>query len=489
METIKHISDLKPAIVWKYFREVTQIPRPSKKEERIIQYLESFAAKQHLPFKKDDIGNVLICKAATPGYEDRPVVVLQSHLDMVCEKNRDVVHDFDKDPIVTVVDGDWLRAEGTTLGADNGIGVAAELAVLASEDVEHGPIECLFTVDEETGLSGAGALKEGFMTGKILLNLDSEDEGELFIGCAGGKSTTATFTYEPLSAPAELHYFRIGAGGLNGGHSGSDIHKGLGNANKLLARFLYLIRKDFTVVLSALEGGNLHNAIARESYAVIGLAGEDREAVRVWLNRFAADVENELKHVDPNVCLTMETVDPPRTCFGDEQAGRLINALLACPHGVMAMSREMEGLVETSTNLASVKRAGENRVVVGTSQRSSIESAKIAVADQVAAVFQLAGATVEQGEGYPGWAPDTRSAILETARETYRNLFGKEPKIKAIHAGLECGLFLEKYPYLDMISFGPTLRDVHSPNERIEIATVGLWWRHLLEILKYANIG
>ncbi|MDR1676182.1 MAG: aminoacyl-histidine dipeptidase [Tannerella sp.] len=484
MEKTKQLSDLQPVAVWKYFHEVTQIPRPSKKEEKIIRYLEAFAAEHRLPLRKDGAGNVLIRKPATPGYENRPVVILQSHLDMVCEKNNDVVHDFETDPIRTVIDGDWLRAEGTTLGADNGIGIAAELALLAADDAEHGPIECLFTVDEETGLTGAAALKEGFLTGNILLNLDSEDEGELFIGCAGGKSTTATFVCEPQPAPPDLHYLRLRVSGLNGGHSGCDIHKGLGNAVKLLARLLSLLKKDFRPALAALEGGNLHNAIARESCAVIGLKPEDREAACVLLNRFAADVENELKQADPGVRLTMETVEAPPTCFGDELADRLTDALLACPHGVMGMSREMEGLVETSTNLASVKMKEGNRIVVGTSQRSSVESAKTAVADQVAAVFRLAGAAVEQGEGYPGWAPDTRSAILRTAQEAYRRLFGKEPAVKAIHAGLECGLFLEKYPHLDMISFGPTLRDVHSPNERIEIATVDLWWRHLLEVLK-----
>ncbi|MDR2042156.1 MAG: aminoacyl-histidine dipeptidase [Tannerella sp.] len=484
MEKKKQPSDLQPVEVWKYFREVTQIPRPSKKEEKIIRYLEAFAAEHHLPVRKDGAGNVLIGKPATAGYENRPTVILQSHLDMVCEKNRDTVHDFEKDPIRTVVDGEWLRAEGTTLGADNGIGIAAQLAILASDSAVHGPIECLFTVDEETGLTGAAALEEGFMTGSILLNLDSEDEGELFIGCAGGKDTTAVFTYEPLPAPADLHYVRLGVSGLHGGHSGCDIHKGLGNAVKLLARLLALLKRDFRPVLASLEGGNLHNAIARESWAVVGLKPEDREAARVVLNLFAADVENELKHADPGVRLTMETVEAPATCFGDGLTDRLTDALLACPHGVIGMSREMEGLVETSTNLASVKMKTGNRIVVGTSQRSSIESAKAAVADQVAAVFRLAGAAVEQGVGYPGWAPDTRSAILRTAQETYRQLFGKEPKVKAIHAGLECGLFREKYPHLDMISFGPTLCDVHSPNERIEIATVGLWWRHLLEVLK-----
>lgn len=481
---MKQITDLTPSIVWKYFYEITQVPRPSKKEGKIIQYLENFATSHNLPVKKDKAGNILISKAATKGYEHFPVVILQSHMDMVCEKNSDVIHDFDNDPIKTIVDGEWLRADGTTLGADNGIGMAAELAILASDDIAHGPIECLFTVDEETGLTGAKALETGFMTGKILLNLDSEDEGELFIGCAGGKGTVATFQYEPIPAASSMQYFRIAVTGLNGGHSGSDIHKGLGNANKLLARFLYMLKKDYNFVLSAWEGGNLHNAIAREGYAVIGLQGDDREKVRVLLNEFTAAIENELKHVDQHVRMTMETVDQPETILEQKFSEKLINAILACPHGVINMSHDMEGLVETSTNLASVKMKEGNKIVVGTSQRSSVESEKNAIADQVAATFILAGAEVEHGEGYPGWAPNPNSKILKVAQEAYRDLFQKDAQIKAIHAGLECGLFLEKYPYLDMISFGPTLRDVHSPGERIEIATVDLWWRHLLEILK-----
>ena len=481
---MKQISDLPPTIVWKYLHEVTQVPRPSKKEEKIIRYLETFASEHGLPIKKDSVRNVLITKPATHGYNHYPTVILQSHLDMVCEKNNNVVHDFDNDPIEAVIDGEWVRANGTTLGADNGVGIAAQLAILASDDIEHGPIECLFTVDEETGLTGASALEEGFITGTILLNLDSEDEGELFIGCAGGKGTVATFTYEPVPAPASMQYFRIGVSGLNGGHSGCDIHKGLGNANKLLVRFLYLLKKNFHFVLAAIEGGNLHNAIAREAYAIIGIESKDKENVRIVLNHFAADIENELKHTDPKARMIMETVDKSSTCFCDVFAGRLINALLACPHGVKAMSWDIEGLVETSTNLASVKMIDEHTVVVGTSQRSSVESAKNAIADQVAAVFLLAGAEIKHGEGYPGWTPNPDSKILKVAQETYRKLFNKEPKVTAIHAGLECGLFLKKYPYLDMISFGPTICDVHSPNERLKIDTVDLWWKHLLELLK-----
>ena len=478
------ITDLRPNIVWKYFHEVTQVPRPSKKEGKMIAFLESFAEAHHIAIKKDAVGNILMSKPATPGMENRPVVVLQSHMDMVCEKNNDTKHDFDNDPIETVIDGEWLRANGTTLGADNGIGVAAELALLASDDIEHGPIECLFTVDEETGLTGAKAVQEGFMTGDILLNLASEDEGEIFMGCAGGKDTQATFHYTPVPAPEALHYVRIDVKGLNGGHSGGEIHKGLGNANKILVRYLYLLRQQCPFVLCEIDGGNLRNAIAREAHAVIGLPTEHKETARVLLNHFAADVENELKHVDKNVRLIMESVERPAFRIDDETAEKVIFAMHACPHGVIGMSHDIEGLVETSTNLASIKMKEENTILVGTSQRSSIESCKIAVANQVAATFNLAGAEVRHGDGYPGWAPNPDSKILKVAQDSYKRLFGKEAKIKAIHAGLECGLFLTKYPHLDMISFGPTLRDVHSPNERIEIKTVELWWQHLTDLLK-----
>ena len=478
------IKDLEPKAVWKYFDEITQVPRPSKKEGLIIRYIEETAAKNRIAVKKDKAGNLLLSKPGTKGYEALPTVVLQAHLDMVCEKNNDVTFDFEKDPIQTVVDGEWLCAKGTTLGADNGIGLAAALAVVTSEDIEHGPVECLFTVDEETGLTGANALKKGFITGNILLNLDSEDEGEIFIVCAGGKGTVATFTYKAIPTPKSFRYFRVAVSGLNGGHSGSDIHKGLGNANKILARFLYRLQGEFPFSLTEIQGGNLHNAIAREAYAIIGTAPKNTESLRIMLNHFAADIENELKRVDPNVKLTMETAEAPKKCLPRTLKEKLVYALLACPHGVKSMSLDIEGLVETSTNLASVKMVGDTQIVIGTSQRSSIESAKNAIADQVAAVFRLAGAKVVHGEGYPGWAPNPDSKILTVAQESYRRLFGKEAKIMAIHAGLECGLFLEKYPQLDMISFGPTMRNVHSPDERLEIKTVDLWWRHLLDILK-----
>ncbi len=479
------ITDLEPQIVWKYFDEITKVPRPSKKEEKIIAYLEDFAQKNHIAYKKDEVGNIVMSKPATPGMENRETVVLQSHVDMVCEKNNGTQHDFEKDPIETIVDGDWLRANGTTLGADNGIGVAAELALLASDNIEHGPIECLFTIDEETGLTGAKALKSGFMTGNILLNLDSEDEGQIFMGCAGGKDTQALFHYQALQTSPNRQYFRIDVKGLNGGHSGGEIHKGLGNANKLLVRFLFILKKNkIDFLLCSIDGGNLRNAIAREAHAVVGLRPEDKETVRILLNHFAADVENELKHVDKNVRLVMESTDKPETYIDSATAEKVIYAMHACPHGVLGMSHDIEGLVETSTNLASIKMKENHTILVGTSQRSSIESYKEMAANQVASTFLLAGAEVSHGDGYPGWAPNPDSVILKVAQETYERLFHKQPEIMAIHAGLECGLFLEKYPTLDMISFGPTLRDVHSPNERIEIKTVGMWWSHLLELLK-----
>ena len=479
------ITDLSPALVWKYFHEVTQVPRPSKKEEKIIKYLETFAAEHKIAIKKDASGNILMSKPATQGKENVPTVILQSHVDMVCEKNNGTEHDFDNDPIETIVENGWLRANGTTLGADNGIGVAAELALLASNDIEHGPIECLFTVDEETGLTGAKMLEKGFLTGNILLNLDSEDEGEIFMGCAGGKDTAATFTYTPQAAPEGMFYFRIDVKGLNGGHSGGEIHKQLGNANKILVRYLFLLKKEIgSLVLCSIDGGNLRNAIAREAHAVVGVPYNAKESVRVLLNHFTTDIENELKHVDTNVKLLLESAEKPAFCIDETTATNLIYSMHACPHGVLGMSQDIEGLVETSTNLASVKMKEGNTIVVGTSQRSSIDSCKVYAANMVASTFLLAGASVAHGDGYPGWGPNPNSAILQVGQDAFKRLFNKEAKIKAIHAGLECGLFLEKYPQLDMISFGPTLRDVHSPNERIEIATVQLWWDHLLEVLK-----
>ena len=475
--------NLKPECVFHYFAEICKIPRPSKKEEKIIAYLKEFGKAHQLETLVDKAGNVLIRKTATPGYEDRKTVILQSHIDMVCEKNKDTEHDFEKDPIETYVDGEWLRAKGTTLGADNGIGVATELAILASNDIEHGPVECLFTVDEETGLTGAFALEKGFMNGDILLNLDSEDEGELFIGCAGGVRALAEFDYETVAVPEGYFCFRVSLEGLTGGHSGDDINKMRANANKVLCRFLYQISRKYDFYLLDIEGGNLHNAIPREAHALCAIPMEHKEDVRVDWNVFAAEVEEEYSVTEKNMKFKLESETFCGTAIDRQVTTNFLRAMQGAFNGVFAMSQDMPGLVETSSNLASVK-VRDNKIIITSSQRSSILSARKNVADTMQAIFELAGARVDVGEGYPGWKPNTHSEILAIAVQTYKELFGTEPKVKAIHAGLECGLFLEKYPSLDMVSFGPTLRGVHSPDERMLIPTVDKYWRHLLAILK-----
>ena len=479
--------DLQPAVVFHYFEEVCQVPRPSKKEEKIRAYLLEFAKKHGLAAKTDEAGNVLIEKPASAGKENLKTVVLQSHMDMVCEKNKDTEHNFETDPIQTYVDGEWLRAKGTTLGADNGIGIATQLAVLASEDIEHGPIQCLFTVDEETGLTGAFALKEGFMNGDILINLDSEDEGELFIGCAGGAGTTAQFPCPMTAAPEGYFFFRVAVKGLTGGHSGDDINKNRANANKLLNRFLVQLMEKYDLRLCEIDGGNLHNAIPREAHDVCAVPMKDKESVRVDLNVYLSEVENEFAVTEPNLVMELESESPRAEVMEQEAMKKFLLSLYAVHNGVYAMSQDIPGLVETSSNLASVKQR-DGKIVVVTSQRSSILSSRKDMSQMVAAAFLLGGAEVTTGDGYPGWKPNPNSEVLQIAVESYKRLFATEPKIKAIHAGLECGLFLEKYPSLDMVSFGPTLRGVHSPDERMLIPTVDKFWRHLLDVLAHIPV-
>lgn len=477
--------ELTPANVFGYFEQICQVPRPSKHEEQIRAFLVEFGRKHGLDTRVDATGNVLICKPATPGMENRKTVILQSHMDMVCEKNHDVKHDFLIDPIRTVIDGEWLRAEGTTLGADNGIGVATQMAVLTDTTLQHGPIECLFTYDEETGLTGAFALEEGFISGDILLNLDSEDEGELFIGCAGGIDTVARFTYADVPVPTGYFAASIHVKGLQGGHSGDDIHRGRGCAVKILNRFLNQAMQHYDFYLCQVDGGNLRNAIAREAHAIIAIPEADKHDLRARLNVFTAEIQAELAVSDPGLEIVMESENTPSFAIDRGTTTRLIRALYAVPHGVYAMSQDIPGLVETSTNLASVKMLPEEGVIrVETSQRSSTDSQKRDINYMVRTVFQLAGAEVSSGEGYPGWKPNPHSAILAIATESYRRLFGCEAKVKAIHAGLECGLFLQKYPHLDMFSFGPTLRGVHSPDERMHIPTVQKFWDHLTDVLR-----
>ena len=475
--------ELKPASVFHYFEEICKVPRPSKKEEKIIAYLMKFAEEQGLEAKKDEAGNILMKKPATPGKENLKTVILQSHIDMVCEKNSDSTHDFLNDPIETYIDGEWLKAKGTTLGADNGIGMAAQLAVLAANDIEHGPIECLFTVDEETGLTGAFALKEGFMDGDILINLDSEDEGEIFIGCAGGIDTTVDLTFGKDCVEKDTTAFIIKVSGLKGGHSGDDINKGLGCANKIITRILWRATDELGLRIAKIDGGNLRNAIAREAYAIITIPSKNAETWKSNVEAFEKAVQYEFRTTEPNLKVTTECTDMPAYLMDCKTQANLLNALYACAHGVLAMSREIPNFVETSTNLASVKMDDE-KIYITTSQRSSVESAKRAAAEKIEATFRLIGAHVTHGDGYPGWTPNPDSKILKTAVDAYQRLFGKQPIVRAIHAGLECGLIGEKYEGMDMISYGPTLRGVHSPDERVEIKTVEMFWQHTLEILK-----
>ena len=477
------IKDLKPALVFSIFDEINHVPRPSKKEEKIREYLLDFAARNNIAVRTDAIGNVVMSKPATPGKEDAPTVVLQSHMDMVCESN-DKNFDFNTQPIRTIIDGEWLRADGTTLGADNGIGMAASLAALIDKDLVHGPLEALFTVDEETGLTGANNLGEGMIEGSILLNLDSEDDAEIFVGCAGGVDTTCTFNYKRSFAPTDFHFFRLEISGGLGGHSGGDIHLGRANANKLLARFLYTLSLEHEVSLAEIDGGNLRNAIPRAAHAVFGVDTARKESVRVAFNKFVADIEVEYKGIEPTLHFELSTEERPEYAIDLDTTMRLLEALYSAPHGVVSMSRDLEGLVETSTNLASVKMLPDSKVLVTTSQRSSVESRKWDIARQVEALFRLAGAEVTHGDGYPGWAPDMNSRIMRIASDAYEELYGVKPAIKAIHAGLECGLFRAKYPHLDMVSFGPTLRDVHSPSERMHIPAVERFWGQLTRTLE-----
>ena len=477
------LSNLEPKKVWQYFEEITQVPRSSKKEEKIIAFLLDFAKKNNLEAKKDHIGNVLISKPATKGMENLKSVLLQSHMDMVCEANRDVDINFDTDPITPVIDGEWVKAKGTTLGADDGIGMAAQMAILTDNTIKHGYIECLFTVDEETGLTGAFEIKPGFFNSQILLNLDSEDEGEIFIGCAGGIDAVASFDYKEENSNNKHIAYKFTINGLKGGHSGDEIHKGFGNSNKIANRFLFDINNKFEARLSHFDGGNKRNAIAREAEFIFTIDSKYKNDVLDLFQAFKNSIIKEISITEPKINMELNSIEIPKTVIDFETQKNLTYALYACPHGVHAWSPAIEGMVETSTNLASVKFS-DKKIKVVTSQRSSLDSGKQDINNMVITVFELAGAKVESDGGYPGWAPDTNSEILTVAEKSYEKLFGNKPVVRAIHAGLECGLFLEKYPSLDMISFGPTLRGVHSPDEKIEIKTVDMWWRHLLDVLE-----
>ena len=481
---------MEPKAVFDIFAQINQVPRPSKHEERISQWLQSFAAEHGIECVADEAMNVIMRVPATPGYEHHEGVILQAHMDMVCEKNSDVEHDFMTDPIQTYVDGEFLRAKGTTLGADDGIGISMALAAITDPNLQHPAIECLFTVDEETGLTGAMKLQDGVLRSKRLINIDSEDDGQIFIGCAGGIDTLAKMHYksEIINHKSQIA-IRLSVTGLLGGHSGDDINKGRANANQLLVWFLARIWPQTELQLARIEGGNLRNAIAREAQAVLCVPMAYKEQIRIEWNHYVAQMEAVFGEVEKDMRLDLETCDMPDTFIPADKAYRLIMALCECPHGMIAMSKEMPGLVETSTNLASIKMKGDEAkgecyIEINTSQRSSIEASKHHLKWAVEQALSLACDEVTHGDGYPGWAPNPNSALLEVVRKAYKDLFKDEPQVLAIHAGLECGLFLEKYPYLDMVSIGPQMYGVHSPQERLSIPSTERCYKWLCQTLQ-----
>lgn len=477
-------NELKPASVFEHFAQINKIPRPSKHEEKMIEYLKNFGESRNLETVVDETGNVVIRKKASKGYENKKTLILQSHMDMVCDKLVDKEINFEEDPIETYVDGEWMKAKGTTLGADDGIGCAMQLAVLDDDTLEHGPVECVFTRDEETGLTGANGMKEGFMTGDMLINLDSEDEGQFFISCAGGMTTIAKFKIERENAPEDYFFMKLSLKGLHGGHSGDDINKKFANGIKLLARFIYLINEKYGVRLVSFNSGRMHNAIPRDGVVVFAVPAQYKENVSVDLNVFTKEVEDEFHVTENDIHFSLESTDKAPV-VKEPVNTKFIQALQAVDNGVMAMCQDeaLAWMVETSSNVASVATT-DNEITVVASQRSNVMSNLTNMGNTIKALFQLAGAEVTQGDQYPAWQMKQDSKLTEIVAETYRKLFNKEPQIIGIHAGLECGLFSEKYPNLDMVSMGPTLRGVHSPDERLLIPTVQMVWDHLLEIMK-----
>lgn len=477
------LSGLNPVPVWTYFEEICKIPRLSKNEGKIRNYLLGFAEMNNLESKEDSVGNILIARPASPGFENRKTLVLQSHMDMVGEKNSDYPHNWLTDPIVPYIEGGFIRARGTTLGADDGIGIASQMAVLTDSGIEAGRIECLFTVDEETGMTGAMNLQPGYFEGKTLINLDSEDEGILFIGCAGGMDTVGSLKYNTIDAGGGTAGIEISLTGLRGGHSGDEIHKGFGNSVKLMTRILKDLSDKFTVSVNRFDGGNLRNAIPREAFAVITVDSTVKGDVIERIMAFQDILNGEFGELEKDLKIVAKVIEAPPKVMDRESQARLLNSLNCCPHGVVAWSHEMDDLVETSTNLASVNFTENNVIKIITTQRSSVESSKHNVAGMVESCLLLAGAEVKHSDGYPGWKPNLKSEILGITRESYIRLFGKEPQVKAIHAGLECGLFYDKFSGLDMISIGPTIRGAHTPEERIEIKTVQMFWDLLNDVI------
>jgi dipeptidase D len=478
------LSQLNPAPLWTYFEEICSIPRLSKNEGKIRQYLLGFAEKNNLESKEDEVGNILIIKPPAMGMENRKTVVLQSHMDMVGEKNADYPHNWTIDPIIPAVKDGWVTATGTTLGADDGIGIASQLAILTDKNLKAGKIECLFTVDEESGMTGAINLKVDFFSGRTLLNLDSEDEGILFIGCAGGMDTIGTMNYQAVPVHNGSDALDISITGLHGGHSGDEIHKGYGNAVKIMNRLLCDLSSQFNISLAYFNGGNLRNAIPREAFATIVFEKTAILQVKKRIDEFCSTQINEFAELEKDLKISLNKTDIPAFVMDEESQKKFLEALTCCPHGVIAWSQEMDDLVETSTNLASAKFSDNHTIRIITTQRSSVESAKIDAGDMVESCLRLANAEVVHSNGYPGWKPNMTSEILKITRKSYVGLFGKEPLVRAIHAGLECGLVYEKIKGIDMISFGPTIKGAHTPNEMIEIKTAQMFWDLLIDVVR-----
>ena len=479
------IHSLQPQEVWRNFAKVCSVPHPSHHLEQITKLVVDFGKSLGLETLTDKAGNVLIRKPATAGMEDRKVIVLQAHLDMVPQKNNSVKHDFEKDPIKTIVDGEWLRADQTTLGADNGIGVAAIMAVLESKELKHGPIAALFTSDEETGMYGAFGLQPDWIKGDILLNLDSEDEGELFIGCAGGLDASINWKFKPLPTAPDDIALKVTVSGLKGGHSGLDIILGRANANKLLFRFLKEAISSDEARLSEVEGGNMRNAIPREGWAIITIPEESKKDIVNLAKEYEALFNEEYKDIENKITISVEEVDTPDNIIPEQIQDDFINAVTGCPNGVFRMIPTIPNIVETSMNL-SIIRANTEKIEIHCLLRSSVDSKKEELASMVDSIFTLAGAKVEFSGGYSGWNPNTNSPILHAMKETYKKEFNKEPKVQVVHAGLECGIIGATEPNLDMISFGPTIRHPHSPDEKVNIKSVGDFWHFLTKSLENA---
>jgi dipeptidase D len=480
---VNDIRELSPKALWEIFHLLTQCPRPSKHEELVLQKIEALCDEHDISHQRDEIGNLIVKKPATESMENRKGIVMQGHVDMVPQKNADSSHNFEKDPITTVIDGEWVRADNTTLGSDNGIGVAAALAVMISKDIEHGPLEVLLTIDEEAGMTGAEALKPGWLDSEILLNLDTEDEGELYVGCAGGVDISANISMEKTTTPENSIAFEIAIRGLRGGHSGLDIDKGRGNANKFINRFLIENRESLSLKVAEFDGGTLRNAIPRESFTKITLPAANEEALSNVLESFTATLVNEYGAVEPNIEISAKSIDLPAEVYSDDSLLPVIHSIAACVSGVTRMSAEFEGVVETSNNLAVVK-SEEGSVLILSLTRSLSNSARDDLANSIAATFKLAGAETTISGAYPGWKPDPDSKILTTMINSYEKLYEKKPEVKVIHAGLECGLIGEPYPSMDMISFGPTIRHAHSPDEKVHIESVEKFWEFLVYTLK-----